>query len=82
MKTRLNITIENALLSHVKEYAASKEVSVSQMVEDYFRSLIKPTDKRANNIIDLVEQLPAHQIDDNIDLKKSYYEDRSDKYGF
>lgn len=82
MKTRLNLTIENVLLSHVKEYATAKNISVSQIVEDYFKSLIKPTLKPHTNVIDLVEQLQTPQIEDNIDLKKSYYEERSDKYGF
>jgi hypothetical protein len=82
MKTRLNLTIENALLSHVKEYAAAKEVSVSQIVEDYFESLVKPTTKRPTNIIELIDQLQTPKIEDNIDLKKSYYEERTEKYGF
>ncbi|WP_221394846.1 DUF6364 family protein [Dyadobacter sp. NIV53] len=82
MKTRLNITIEGALLSNVKKYAASKEISVSQIVEDYFRSLIKP-DFKKKSIIDLVNQLETpHQINKELDLKKSFYEDNSEKYGF
>ena len=82
MKTRLNITIEDALLPHIKEYAASREVSISQMVEDYFRSLVKPN-IRKKNIIEMVDELeaPSH-IDNELDLKKSYYEQNSKKYGF
>lgn len=81
MKTRLNITIENALLSRMKEYAAAKETSMSKIVEDYFNILVKPTIKRSN-IIEMVEKLQAPQIEDNVDLKKAYNEERSDKYGF
>jgi len=82
MKTRLNITIEDGLLPQIKEYAASREVSISQMVEDYFLSLIKPN-TRKKSIIEMVEELEApSQIDNDLDLKQSYYEQRSEKYGF
>lgn len=82
MKARLNITIEEALLSSIKSYAASKDMSISEMVEGYFRDLIKP-EVRSNNILDLVEQLETPLgISQEMDLKKSFYEDNSAKYGF
>jgi hypothetical protein len=79
MKTTLNITIEDAVLAHVREYAASRDISVSQMVEDYFQSLTKSV--KRNNIIEMVEGLetPAF-IDEDLDLKKAYYDDKSEKY--
>jgi hypothetical protein len=55
MKERLNLTIDGALLEAMKAYAAGKEMSVSELVESYFRSVTKPV--RQNNILDLVDQL-------------------------
>lgn len=55
MKERLNLTIDGALLEAMKTYAASKEMSVSELVESYFRSVTKPVQR--NNILDLVEGL-------------------------
>ena len=55
MKERLNLTIDGALLEAMKTYAASKEMSVSDLVESYFRSVTKPVQR--NNILDLVEGL-------------------------
>jgi len=80
MKTTLNITIEDAVLAHVREYAASRDISVSQIVEDYFKSLTKPA--KRNQIIEMVEKLETPTfIDEDFDLKKAYYEERSEKYG-
>ncbi|MHA4737177.1 DUF6364 family protein [Dyadobacter sp. MSC1_007] len=82
MKARLNITIEDSLLDQVKDYAASKHVSLSQIIEDYFKSIISSTAKK-NNILEMVDNLKAPSgLDDDVDLKKSYYEQRSKKYGF
>jgi Family of unknown function (DUF6364) len=55
MKERLNLTIDGALLEAMKTYAASKEMSVSELVQSYFRSVTKPVQR--NNILDLVEGL-------------------------
>lgn len=58
MKARLNITIEDTLLDQVKDYAASKHVSVSQIIEDYFKSIIGSTAKK-DNILEMVDKLNA-----------------------
>lgn len=82
MKARLNLTIEEDLLSKIKIYAAEKRVSVSELVEQYFTSIAKPAKK--SNLIDLVKSLPKVDLgyDDDVDLKKQYYEERASKYGF
>ena len=57
MKERLNLTIDGALLEAMKIYAASKEMSVSELVESYFRNVTKPVERR--NILDMVDELEA-----------------------
>lgn len=57
MKERLNLTIDTELLAAMKRYAASKEMSVSELVESYFRGVTKPLNRR--NILDLVDDLDA-----------------------
>jgi hypothetical protein len=57
VKERLNLTIDGALLEAMKAYAASKEMSVSELVESYFRSVTKPVGR--DNILDLVDRLPS-----------------------
>ena len=80
MKARLNLTIDNSLLEKIKQFAASKQISVSELVEEYFKSVAKS--KSRKNIIDLVEKLPRPDISSNQDLKKDFYEEQSKKYGF
>ena len=80
MKARLNITIEESVLSQVKDYAASKHVSISKIVEDYLRSIANPTVKK-QSILDIVDQLqPPSSITKTQDLKKDFYEDQAKKY--
>ena len=57
VKERLNLTIDGALLEAMKAYAASKEISVSELVEGYFRSVTKQVER--DNILDLVDRLEA-----------------------
>ncbi|WAC11132.1 DUF6364 family protein [Dyadobacter pollutisoli] len=82
MKSRLNLTIESTVLLLVKEYAAAHHVSVSQIVEDYLKSIVKPPLEKSN-IFDMVHQLHASmEISHSEDLKKDFYEDQSQKYDF
>lgn len=80
MKTRLNLTVDEALLSHIKAYAARKQISVSELVESYFKRMVRPPKKK--NILHLVESLDTPAIDPKADLKKSFYREQSEKYGF
>lgn len=57
MKERLNLTIDRELLEAMKAYAAGKQMSVSELVEGYFRNVTKPV--RRENILDLVDRLEA-----------------------
>src|ERR1700722_14895927 len=55
VKERLNLTIDGGLLEAMKAYAASKEMSVSELVESYFRSVTRPV--RGDSILDLLDRL-------------------------
>jgi hypothetical protein len=72
MKTRLSLTIDASLLKKIKQYAAGEQISVSKLVEEYFK-LIVTTSKRHKSIIELIEELPQHSIPSNQDLKKEFY---------
>ncbi|HLZ85646.1 MAG TPA: DUF6364 family protein [Puia sp.] len=64
MKERLNLTIDGALLDAIKAYAASKEMSVSELVESYFRHVTKPV--QGKNILDLVDELGVPEVKDGV----------------
>lgn len=80
MKARLNITIDDSLLNSIKAYAAKKHTSVSELVENYFKRLTQPTNRKT--FFDLVEELKKPKIDPHADLKELYYKDQAKKYGF
>ncbi len=80
MKTRLNLSIDRALVEEIKIFAFKKQISISEMVEQYFRSAVKSGKRK--NIVELVEKLEKPAIDPTIDLKESYYKEQAKKYGF
>jgi hypothetical protein len=80
MKERLNLTIDGELLNAMKAYAAKKQMSVSELVESYFRTVTKPVQRK--NILDLVRGLKKPAISDELDLKELYYKEQAEKYGF
>ncbi len=82
MKTRLNITIEQNLLDNIKVYAEKKRVSVSQLIENYFETVIHVSGKR-KTILDMVDKLnPDPKVVEESSRKESFYEAQSEKYGF
>jgi Family of unknown function (DUF6364) len=68
MKTRLNITIEESVLNKARLYAAKKSISLSELIEVYFKNLTRPVRKK--NIIQLVEELSIPKIDLSKDRKQ------------
>jgi len=80
MKSRLNITVDDMLTKKAKRYASRHNTSISQLVEEYFKTLTRPS--RDKTIIQLVEQLPKPRLNVDIDLKAAYYEDQKSKHGF
>jgi hypothetical protein len=82
MKTRLNITIEENLLDKVKAYAAKQNSSVSQLVEDYFKTITRRSRKKS--LLDIIDELPKPKVNlpKDFDFKEEYYKQRAKKYGF
>ncbi|HEY8969424.1 MAG TPA: DUF6364 family protein [Puia sp.] len=75
MKERLNLTIDAELVESMKAYAASKQMSVSELVESYFRSVTKPLQRK--NIVDMVDGLEEPALK----APGSYYMEVREKYG-
>ena len=71
MKERLNLTIDAELVESMKAYAASKDMSVSELVESYFRTVTRPLPRI--NILDMVDQLETPAFDVHTDLKEQYH---------
>jgi len=80
MKERLNLTIDGDLLNSMKTYASKKQMSVSELVEGYFRTVTKPVKKK--NILELMRELPKPVNKYEGDITEMYYKERASKYGF
>lgn len=72
MKERLNLTIDAELVESMKAYAASKQMSVSELVESYFRSVTRSLPR--TSVLDLVDQLEKPALEEKADLKAQFYQ--------
>jgi len=80
MKERLNLTIDAELVESMKAYAASRQMSVSELVESYFRAVTKPLQRK--NIVDMVDGLEEPANERPADgWRKSVPLDREARYG-
>ena len=82
MKAKINLSIEEKLIYKIKAYAEEKHISVSELVEEYFKRVVERPSKKKNSLIELIESLPKPEINPDTDLKKQYFEEKASKYGF
>jgi hypothetical protein len=79
MKARLHLTIDEHILKEVKKVAVKKKISVSEMVEEYFKVITKPKRKLLTEILD---ELPKPNLPEDFDWKEEYIKDKMKKYGY
>lgn len=78
MKSKLNITVDKKLKKQIKSYAKQRNVSISELVEDYFEQLTRSGKQRS--IIDVVESMQIPEIPQDANLVNDYYRDIENKY--
>jgi len=78
MKARLSLSIDTDILKEVKKLAAKKKISVTEMVEEYFKIITKPKRKLLTEILD---ELPKPNLPKDFDWKEEYIKDKMKKYG-
>lgn len=81
MKTRLNLTIDDNVLENMKNFAQKKGESISEIVENYFTTIIR-NKKKKKNILQLVEDLEPPVVESKADLKDLFYKENAKKHGF
>lgn len=79
MKSKLNITIDEDILTQMKRHAIQQNKSISEMVENYFRGVLTPQPK--GSFVAMINKLPKSSISGNIDLKEEYYKTKAERYG-
>lgn len=80
MKAKLNLDIDLHLLEAAKETAHIRSKTLSEIVEDYFRTLTQVPHQK--NFLELVDSLRKPHIDRAADLKELYFQEQKEKYGF
>lgn len=83
MNTKLTLTIEKEVIEIAKKYAKEKGMSLSEMVENYFKYLtVNRVMKKEKNLSANVKKLRGIiKIDDDFDYKQTLTEELSKKYG-
>lgn len=83
MKVSFNTTIDAQLPEAVKIVAVKQQMSVSQLIEDYFRTIVRRKQARKKNLLDMVDRLTPNEAIIRQGMEKSaFYEDQQEKYGF
>lgn len=80
MDTKLTLRLDKDVIDGVKEYAGKKNISLSKMVEKYFKSLIeKKSSKKSYS--PLVNELSGViNLDENFDFEEEYTHYLVEKY--
>lgn len=80
MDTKLTLKLDKDVIDGVKEYAGKKNISLSKMVEKYFKSLIeKKSSKKSYS--PLVNELSGViNLDENFDFEEEYTHYLVEKY--
>lgn len=73
MQTKLTLTVDQKVIESAKEYAKKNKRSLSNIIEEYLKSLSELTSmKRKSNLSDIVQELKGSIKDP--DPSKSYKE--------
>ncbi|WP_194767898.1 DUF6364 family protein [Tamlana sp. I1] len=83
MNTKLTLTIEKEVIKIAKEYAKEKGLSLSEMVENYFKFVtVKRIKLKEKELSPKVRKLRGIiKSENDLDYKKILTEELSKKYG-
>ena len=81
MSTKLTLTIEQKIIERAKNYAKAKNRSLSDIIENYLKSLIKDEEKESQKLTPVVKSLKgSFKMPKNMDYKKELDKRREEKY--
>ena len=86
MNTKLTLSLEKTVIEDAKIYAKGTGRSLSEMVENYFKSLVAKSNKDPNDNNDgidpsLKELIGIIELPADFDVKKARDEHYKEKYG-
>ena len=81
MNTKLTLTIEQSVIEKAKKYAKNNERSLSDLIENYLKSLTNSEEKTVENISAQLKSMKgAFKIPKDFDYKKEITERLTEKY--
>lgn len=74
MNTKLTLTIEDTIIESAKNYAKSKHISLSSIIENYLKILVKNDAQKIDDDIEISPLIKSMQgkvkVEGNFDYKK------------
>ena len=81
MNTKLTLTIEQSVIEKAKRYAKEKDRSLSDIIENYLKTITRETPDEHEEIAPIVKSLKgSFQAPENFDYKKELTKGLSKKY--
>ena len=81
MSTKLTLTIDESVIERAKKYAKSKENSLSNIIENYLKILVKDSSSTEIELTPIVKSLKGFfTSNSDFDYKKELAKKLSDKY--
>ena len=81
MNTKLTLSIEEQVVDEAKKYASKQHTSLSNLVENYLKSLVNKKDKNLEEYSSIVQSLKSSfAAEEGLDYKKELTKRLSDKY--
>lgn len=81
MNTKLTLSIEEQVVEEAKKYASNQHTSLSNLVENYLKSLVIKKDKNKEEYSPIVKSLKSSFVaEKDIDYKEELTKRLSDKY--
>lgn len=81
MNTKLTLTIEQSVIERAKKYAKSKERSLSDLIENYLKTLVNDSSKDDIELTPIVKSLKSSfKQPKDFDYKKELVNELSKKY--
>lgn len=81
MNTKLTLTIERSIIEKAKKYARNKERSLSDLIENYLKTLIRDETSEKEELMPAVKSLKGlFKIPENFDYKQELGDRLSEKY--
>ena len=81
MNKKLTLSLDDTVIDRAKKYAATHKVSLSQIIENYFRLLTSGNKKDKNELSPIVKELMGSiNVPENFDYEEEKYEYLKEKY--